>query len=109
MKGKKLLVKGRSIPVLVNQYTTRLKKYLETGAGMPDPQSFIEIYAKKALKSELQMHLNLNTLLLHYGREQKEKALKALKKGNFLEKSKQRFFDKLKKSSGTQRTPLPST
>ena len=98
-----------SMAVLVDQYTKRLKKYLKTGTGKPDPQLLIDRCAKKARKRELQIQLNMTTLLALYGREQSQKAQKALKNEKFLEKSKQKFFDKLKKSSEASRTPLPST
>jgi hypothetical protein len=92
--------KSSNISVLVDQYTRRLKKYLKTGKGKPDPQSFMNRHAKKTRKHELQIQLTMTTLLTLYGREQSQKAQKALKNGDFLEKSKQKFFDNLKKSSG---------
>lgn len=91
--------KSGNMAVLVDRYTTRLKKYLKTGKGKPDPQSFIERYIKKTSKKELLIQLNMTTLLTLYGMEQNQETKKALKKGDFLKKSKQKFFDNLKKSS----------
>lgn len=104
MKEEKSLpgskAKSSSMVILVDQYTRQLKKYLETGKTVPNPQSFMDRYTKKSRKSELRAQLNITTLLALFGYEQHQKALKALKKGNFLEKSRKRFFDKLKKSNG---------
>jgi hypothetical protein len=94
-------VKSGGIPVLVDRYTAGMKEFVRTGKGKPDPQSFMD-KCPKGQKDELQFQLNMTTLLTLYGREQYQQAQKTLKKGNFLEKSRQRFFDKLKKSSGAQ-------
>lgn len=72
--------KSGNMAVLVDQYTRRLKKYLKTGKGRPDPNLFMDKYAKKANRRELRLHLNMTTLLAMCGADLRREAQKALKK-----------------------------
>lgn len=94
--------KSGSMIALVKDYTKSLKKYLETGREKPNPQLFMDRYTKKSHENDLRIQLNMTTLLTLYGRKECQLAEKGLEKGDFLEKAKQRLFDKIKKSNGTQ-------
>jgi hypothetical protein len=72
----KTKAKGNTMAVLVDQYTRRLKKYLKTGKGKPDPNLFMDKYAKKTNRRELQLHLNMTTLLAISGTELNREAQK---------------------------------
>jgi hypothetical protein len=74
------IAKSSNLTVLVDRYTKRLKNYLKTGKGKPDPNLFMNKYATKANRRELQLHLNMTTLLVMYGADLRREAQKALKK-----------------------------
>jgi hypothetical protein len=75
--------KSGRIAVLVDQYTRRLKKYLKTGKGKPDPNSFLDKCTKKTDRRELRLHLNMTTLLTIYGAGLHREVQKTFKKRAF--------------------------
>lgn len=105
MKKKKKIsfqIEKNSLTALVEDYSEKLKKYLETGQKKPDPQSFLDRCNNKSKRSDLKIHLNLSTLLSLYGVEKKRKAREILKnEWDLVQGSKRMFLGRLpKKSSG---------
>jgi hypothetical protein len=90
--------KSSSIIMLVNQYTEKLKKHLETGKNKPNPQFFMEKYTERNKKDELRGQLNMTTLLTLYGREQQQKIEKILENSSFIKASKRKFIKNIKKA-----------
>ena len=85
---------------LTQDYTKKLKNHLKTGKSVPNPDKFMSKCANNSQKKVLREQLNTTTVLAFWGRSEYQKAKTALEKDNFLEKSKQRFLDKIKRAMG---------